>query len=68
MHSPSLVERLVVRKAELRAESDRLRCELRRNAAALRPAVRNLEVGRDLLRHSHRGLILFRTMARFWKS
>jgi hypothetical protein len=67
MHSPSLVERLIARKAELRAESNRLRCELRRNAAALRPAVRNLELGRDLLRHSHRGLVLFQTMSRFWK-
>jgi hypothetical protein len=67
MYSPSLVERLIARKAELRAESNRLRCELRRNAAALRPAVRNLELGRDLLRHSHRGLALFQTMSRFWK-
>lgn len=67
MHSPSVIEQLMARKAEVRAQSDRLRCELRRNAAALRPAVRGLEFGRDLLSHTRRGVALYGAISRFWK-
>ena len=68
MRSPSVIEELLARKAELRADSDWLRCELRRNAAALRPAVRGLEFGRDLLSHSRRGVALYRAFSRCWGS
>jgi hypothetical protein len=67
MHSSSVIEQLLARKAEMRAESERLRCELRRNAAALRPAVRGLEFGRDVLSHTRRGVALYAAISRFWK-
>ena len=67
MHSSSVIQQLLERKAEVRAQSERLRCELRRHAAALRPAVRNLEFGRDLLNHTRRGIALSGAISRFWK-
>jgi hypothetical protein len=36
---------LAVRKAELRAEAERIRSEVRRNAAALLPVVETVEMG-----------------------
>lgn len=67
MYPPSLIDQLLARKAELRAESDRLRCELQRHAASLRPAVRGLEFGRNLFVHSRRGIALYKAFSRCWK-
>jgi hypothetical protein len=67
MHTSSVIEQLLARKAEVRADSERLRCELRRNAASLRPAMRGLEFGRDLLSHTRRGMALYGAISRFWK-
>jgi hypothetical protein len=67
MHSSSVIEQLLARKAEMRVESERLRCELRRNAAALRPSVRGLEFGRNVIAQSRRGIALYGVISRFWK-